>query len=453
MVSIMPIACDLSIGYENCWTSGRPRYAQPLIRTNPDTPLGDMKRLFGDGLGSLTAVDENDLYKKISARQGLHGAIIEFAMDHPTTFSFIVADPNTRFVSPITFAKGTPLNGTPFQIEVIANNKIKLFRQSDMAPLYNNNSTIMCSGPSITGGPGSDHFYLAGNSNGADFIDLDQVSFYDFLRKFWTLTSVSNGKVLCGPIANLWVTNSTCKVPVARATMLFLQHSPFLERLRIAMQDPLFKARCCMGLNPAEDQGLCDVIGHTRQNQTCDVYMPEFCNTHPDDPYCGCYDNNVQKEYDALPKELKTPTYTPILRANPRCWVKGCTTGYIPPNYRDMGNCKITICDVTQNVVGDNYIKNISGQIMCEGGVPMQTPGSSGPSTGGPSTGGPSTGGPSTGGPSTGGPSTTEEDSSAGIPWAYVLLFLLIIFVIVLGTLVALRKKKDSPTVEIKTVT
>ena len=424
-----------------------PQFAQPLIRSNPNVPMGDMKRIFDNSIvGSLTT-NENNLHKNITARQGLNGATVVFVMDDPTNFSFIITEPDARYVNSITFQKGTVTNGTIFEIEVVSQFHIKLYRQRDRAPLYNDGNygggNIVCNGPNTVGMANSDHFYISKNINGSDYIDLDNTSFYDFLQKFWTLVSVSAGVSLCGPglrfiyetdpykvldpknqqpkpVLDTWyVPNSTCAVPVAHPVMLFVQHSPILQRLRNT--DPLFKARCCMGQNQSEDQDLCDAINHTTQSQTCDIYMSDFCTSHPDDPYCGCYDGNIQKEYNELPPELKTAKYEGILKATPRCWVKGCKTSYLQPNYRDMGNCQITICDLNQTVVGDNVIKNISGELMCNSGTPMQKNGTS------------------TGSGTSMGSGTSNENNSPTITPTMWIIFIFVIFVLFVGIILMLK--------------
>ncbi len=463
MVSIQPV-CDLAMGFDNCRRSSRPRYHRPLLRSNPDAPLLDMKRLFGIegvGFGANTEIPDqrlNDLFKKIPARMALQGAIIEFMFDHPTNFSFGCAANEMRVCADVTFKTGA-LNATAFRISVLDSTRVKFSRDSDSAPLFVINGIFYCQGPSLTGGINSDIFRLASGSNGGEPIDLDNTNFYDFLRRFYTLSSVGSGWPLC-TISGIWQSLGSCRVPLARPIMVFVRPGNGLTRMLQILSDKKEMAKCCMGLNEISDKPYCDALAVSKYSQYCDLFMKSFCVDHPDDEFCGCYDENVYKEFQALPAELKTAKYEPILKANPRCWVKGCTTGYIPYNYRDQGGCKITICDLNQTIVGENYVKNVSGEIMCDGGVPITKPTTNPPATNlppsnpppsnpppsnlppsnlPPTTVPPSNLPPNTVPPSN--PPTTYSKEETSLPWIWILFIILIILFVALGIVISLKKK------------
>jgi hypothetical protein len=335
----------------------------------------------GTNQNSLACYDKDkdiEIMKKITARQGLEGAVVEFLFDHPNNFSFVHVTGDVkdlRFFGSVNFASASGVkSGTPWKIEFVNSTQVRLKRSTDNAPMYaepsGSNILIKCIGPGVAGLPGNDIFGFCLRSNIYAAADLEKISLYDFLLEFQTI--VFKGQPFAG-LKEVWrpLPPGGSASYVGRPIMLFVEPSQLHKRVRNKIDNQAFKASCCNGTS--DDSEVCQILKLVNENDACDNYMDQYCAGNLTDPACGCYEAAIAKEIEKLPQELQR--YRNILEGQPRCWASGCKNGYIRRNYRDMGNCNITLCNLNQTVEGDsNIIKDLNGQMYCMGGQPIRKP-------------------------------------------------------------------------------
>ena len=160
---------------------------------------------------------------------------------------------------------------------------------------------------------------------------------------------------------------------------------------------------------------------------SCDAFATTYCNTHPDDVFCGCMNS-----------KLNDPKYG----INPKCVDSKCLrSGTYLSSAINSTNCpSIVNCDVQNNI-------NNSG-VMIATSIPLQQNCSGGGSGGGTGGGGGTTNGGNTN--NTGSMSMGELLSqripvgSIELPLYAIILIIVTLFAVIIGLIVALMSDDDS---------
>ncbi len=387
---------------------------------------------------------------QISAATALNGAKVKFSFGNNKTttnatnplllasgISWIGASPDGFLIGYEDFQ-----NAAEFTVNVDANSVVTFQRTSDstfLAMDINDDESLRLQ----AGRPfktRENMFYFSSNSAGQPMLNLNAITLTQFIQQFYTIVQVDKVRPMCVYNAlRSW--DKPCVGAAPQLRIFIVEPSPFYYRFVSKANDPNFRAKCCMG-QAGDDRDICDVIKLSGETEPCDVFMNSYCNDHPTDPYCGCYSKNITAELQKLPPNLKQ--YESILSAQPRCWVPGCTTSYMPKPLRGTMQCDITICQQDTKIVGqDNVIEEYNGQLYCDN-RPKPPPPPPPPTTTTPTPSTPTPSNPTQTTPTTPTTTTATTTGEITIPLGWVLLVLVILIAILVGILVAIKKKEKS---------
>lgn len=305
-----------------------------------------------------------DICAKLSAKALLNGAKIKlsYGATDPTNSGLIqwIRIDSDGYLK---YANNNFHQGTEFTAK-IEDNSILL--SSNGSPIYIdiNDDESMKYGLSSAFQSGTNKFQFSADASGQGELNLN-ISFQEFLNQMHCFKHAATGRPLCA--WNSWRSwDKPCVGTAPRMHLFVVEPGPLYKRYAERYLNDKFKADCVMG--KSDDGEVCQLL-----NLNADAFMDNYCDINPMDPYCGCYPKAVDAEAEKLSEDLAP--YKDILKAQPRCWAKGCASGYIPKSLRDMNQCNITICKQEISVNGDeNILRDVEGRMLCQGGTPLTKP-------------------------------------------------------------------------------
>ena len=316
---------------------------------------------------------KDNIASKTLAKKALDGMIVQFYfgsdnIDSSNSYG-IRADPDGYF----RFTTNDFRKATEFIIKVLDDSTVQLINRANGAVLFmdldDDESMKWHDGSRNTN---DSSFSFCSDFAGQKPINLSQLSLGEFIITVKNIRGIS-ARPLCPRSSwRSWSNRCDNSGENIRLRMVIIDAGTYYRTFESMFESKDMRAKCCNGKASNDVEiDFCKSANMLDNTDTCDIEMADYCNIHGDSPYCGCYPQNVDAEAQKLPKDLSA--YADILKAQPRCWVKGCSTGYIPKNLRDMNQCSITICKQDVSVSGQsNIVQDLEGRMFCQGGVPIQ---------------------------------------------------------------------------------